>query len=266
MTGWEALALGLIQGLTEFLPVSSSGHLVMGHILLGLESDVPFDAMVHGATLLATIVYFRHQLIDLVRGRSVTYIGKLALGTLPAAVIGLVFRDAIERSFASAWFAAATLAATGVLLLSLYFVPRERWRGARAEPPAPEGAAEPSWAVAWWVGWAQALSILPAISRSGATIVTAIWLGMAPAAAAEFSFILGIPAIAGAVVLEASAMRAGLAAGQTTAYLIGAAAAFVSGILAIYLVFRLLARREFRWFGFYCLAVAALFAAWLWMT
>lgn len=258
MSAWQGLVLGLLQGATEFLPVSSSGHLVIGETLFGLrESGVAFDALVHGATMLAIVAYFRGRIVELVRGRSPGYLGKLVLGTVPAVGIGLALRHAIETAFDTPEFVPPALAVTGTLLLSLYLVPRERWG------PAPPGGAEPSWAAAWWIGCAQAIAIFPGISRSGSTIVTGIWLGLRPAAAAEFSFLLGIPAITGAVVLEMSPMHLAVGLGQGGPYLIGAIVAFVSGLAAIYAVLRLLARREFRWFGFYCWGVAIAFALWL---
>jgi len=254
---WEGFLLGLIQGLTEFLPVSSSGHLVIGQTIFGLRDLLAFDAFIHGATMLAIVVYFRRRLLELSRGRSPSYVGKLALGTVPAVVVGLGFREAITRAFDSPALVAGALAVTGAALLSLGFVPRSR------RPPE-AGGAEPSWSAAWWIGCAQAFAILPGISRSGSTIVTGIWLGLAPAAAAEFSFLLGIPAIAGAIALQVWIVGAGSGAWLSPPFLAGAVAAFLSGLAAIFLVFRLLGRGEFRWFGLYCWVAAAAFGLWLW--
>lgn len=267
MTGWEALVLGLVQGLTEFLPISSSGHLVIGRALFGLERpDLVFDALVHGATMLAIVTYFRGRLAGFVRGRSPTYVGKLAVGTIPAVIVGLVFRGPIERAFGEPVLVVGTLAMTGTALLSLYRVPQERWQSrpeGREGPLRGGAAAEPTWWSAWWIGCAQAVAILPGVSRSGSTIVAGIWVGLVPAAAAEFSFLLGIPAIAGAVVLQSLDMGEPIRHGQGSEYVLGAMVAFASGLASIYLVFRLLARREFRWFGFYCWAVAIVFGLYL---
>ncbi len=259
MTAWESAVLGLVQGLTEFLPVSSSGHLGMTRALFGLAADLPFEVLVHSATLLAIVVYFRGRVLTLATGRSPAYLGKLALSVVPAVIVALLLRETIERAFAAPRLVPLTLAVTGTALLSLYLVPRERW--SVAEPTAV--TAEPSWAVAWWMGCAQAVAILPGVSRSGSTIVTGIWLGVAPAAAAEFAFLMGIPAIAGALVLEAPALGRDAVREGAGSYLWGWGAAFLAGLLAIHVVFRLLARREFRWFGFYCWAAAAGFAVWL---
>jgi undecaprenyl-diphosphatase len=271
---WEGFLLGLIQGLTEFLPVSSSGHLVIGQTLFGLRDLLAFDIFVHGATMLAIVVYFRRQVLGLLGGRSPSYVGKLALGTVPAVIVGLSFREAIRWAFDSPALVVGTLGVTGAALLSLGFVPRSRRQSQEtAQPagapspaanPAPAGSAEPSWVAAWWIGCAQAFAILPGISRSGSTIVAGIWLGLAPAAAAEFSFLLGIPAIAGAIVLQAWVVGWGSGSWLSPPFVAGAVAAFLSGLMAIFLVFRLLSRGEFRWFGLYCWVAAAAFGLWLW--
>jgi len=255
----EGAILGLVQGLTEFLPVSSSGHLVIGQTLFGLDgSHLAFDVVVHGATLVAIVFYFRDRLLELLRRRDWGYAGRIALGTLPVVVAGFSFRAAIGRAFADPALVVVTLTGTGLMLLSLFLRPGRLARGEAA------GEAVPSWGAAWWIGCAQAVSLIPGISRSGATITTAMWLGVAPSAAAEFSFLLGIPAIAGAVTLQLGAIAhaAGTAA-QAGTMALGALTAFASGVTAIVLVFRFLARRAFPLFGFYCLAVAAAFGAWL---
>jgi undecaprenyl-diphosphatase len=260
------LVLGIVQGLTEFLPVSSDGHLAMARAILGNGGpNLAFDVFLHGATLLVILIYFRRRLVELVAGRSVSYLGKLVFATLPAVIAVLGFREAIDLALASSEVVVVSLAFSGTALLSLYLVPRERWAAAPVGSPEAAGATEPSWAGAWWMGCAQALAILPGVSRSGSTIVTGIWLGLAPAVAAEFAFLMGIPAIGGAIALELGAMREAVSGDATLAYLVGAAAAFVSGLAAIALVFRFLARREFRWFGFYCWAAALAFAAFLWL-
>ena len=254
MTLIEALILGLVQGLTEFLPVSSSAHLVMGEELLGAnEPGIAFDVLVHGATLLAVLIYFRRRIVQLVRERSWSYAGKIVVGTIPAGVVGLLFESAIERTFAAPGLIVFTLIVTGALLLSLRALPEERHE-----------IEEPSFLQAWWIGCAQMVAILPGISRSGSTIVAARWLGLAPAAAAEFSFLLGVPAVAGAIVLQAGEMRTAAGAGLGLVYTVGWVAALISGIVAIMLVFWLLARRGFAFFGLYCWAAAAAFGTWLW--
>jgi undecaprenyl-diphosphatase len=255
MTLLDALILGIVQGLTEFLPVSSSAHLVMFEELLGAnEPGVAFDALVHGGTLLAVLIYFRRRILQLALTRSWSYAGKIVVGTIPAGIVGVLFESAIERVFSVPSVIVATLFVTGASLLSLHAIPEDRME-----------LEEPTWWQAWWIGCAQMISILPGISRSGSTIVAARWLGIAPMASAEFSFLLGVPAIAGAVVLQAGELRAAAGAGATIPYLAGWVAALLSGIVAIVLVFRLLARRGFPLFGWYCWAAAVAFGVWLWL-
>lgn len=253
MTAVEALILGIVQGLTEFLPVSSDGHLVMTQALLGLSGDVlPFVVALHAGTLVALLLYFRSRLLALFRERDRRYLGKILVGTIPAVVVGLTLADRIALTFGSPLVASAGLAATGTLLLSL------AWR-----QPRPGGAEQPSWSGAWWIGCIQAAAMLPGFSRSGSTIALALWLGMAPRAAAEFSFLLGIPAITGALVFESGAIRAATESGGPGLVLLGIVAAFAAGFGAIVLVFRLLERRAFQWFGVYCWSAALAFGAWV---
>lgn len=254
MTALDALILGIVQGLTEFLPVSSSAHLVMGEELLGAnEPGIAFDVLVHSATLLAVLVYFRKRILQLVRDHSWGYAAKIVVGTIPAGAVGLLFESQLESTFDDLGLLVVTLAITGILLLSLDAIPEGR-----------SETVEPTWWQSWWIGCAQMVSILPAISRSGATIVTARWLGLAPGPSAEFSFLLSIPALAGALVLQLGEIQAG-GSGQGVAYLAGWIAAFVSGIVAIVLVFRTLAGGRFSLFGWYCLAAAGAFGAWVWL-
>ncbi|MDX1622574.1 MAG: undecaprenyl-diphosphate phosphatase [Gemmatimonadota bacterium] len=255
MSAWQGFVLGMVQGLTEFLPVSSSGHLVAVRSLFGITgSRLAFDVMVHGATLLAIVVYFRRRLAGFIREGRLDYLGKLLVATIPIGAVGLALGEPVEEAFASPWLVAALLAATGTMLLSLYL---------KREDEGERGRLEPGWGVAIAIGLVQAVAILPGISRSGATIVAGLWLGLAPAAAAEFSFLLGIPAIAGAVGVELSAMHSAASTDAGAGMLLGGLAAFACGMAAIAIVFRVLARRSFRRFGFYCWAVAIAFGTWL---
>lgn len=253
MSWFEGLVLGIVQGLTEFLPVSSSGHLVIGRTLFGLESDsIAFEVAVHGATLLAVLAFFRRRIASVVRGEEPVYFAKLALASVPIVLAALLLGRAIEASFGSPLLVAGFLAVTGTGLLTLGM--------GRGEGGS---AVEPGWGAAIVIGCAQALALAPGISRSGATIVAALWLGMAPAAAAEFSFLLGIPAIAGAIVFESGAIR--VAVGEASAaYGFGVVAAFGSAIAAIALVFRALAASRFHHYGIYCWVMALAFGGYVW--
>lgn len=252
MTPLEGTLLGLVQGLTEFLPVSSSGHLVIGQTVLGVTAGgVSFEVLVHAATVVAIVVSFRHRLARVVTGLEPGYAAKLAVATVPVGLVGILLREPVARAFEAPWLVVATLATTGALLLSLYALPRSA-----------AGLAEPGWWATLGIGAAQAVAILPGISRSGTTIVAGLWLGLAPRPAAEFSFLLGIPAIAGAVVVESGALASASNAAPL-AFGLGAGVAFVAALAAIAIVFRALEREVFPRFGFYCLAAAAGFAAYL---
>jgi undecaprenyl-diphosphatase len=256
LTAIEAAILGLIQGLTEFLPVSSSGHLVIGQTLFGLGDDqLAFDVLVHGATLLAILFYFRGRLADLVKPAGRTYVLKIGLATVPVVVVGPVVYPWVREAFTEPALVAGFLAVTGALLLSLYLRPEGDRPGSRA--------LEPGWWTALAIGVFQTCALFPGISRSGTTIVAGIWLGLAPTAAAEFSFLMAIPAILGAILFESEALRTAAGAGMAEIFAIGSVVAFVSAIAAIGLVFRFVDRRRFRWLGFYCLIAAGIFGAWL---
>jgi undecaprenyl-diphosphatase len=303
MTWWEALILGVVQGLTEFFPVSSSGHLVIGQELLGLQvPGLLFDVAVHLATLVSVLIVFRARIVQLVRGAfglagesSWPYLLKIGLATLPAVIVGLTLKDYFEARFEDAVFAATMILVTGcVVWSSRWAQPSGRYRPvelvplgvaavfalvagtivpfvlvlslqaaimaiSRVSAPA-EQHEEPSWAGALIMGVAQALAILPGISRSGSTVIAALWRRITPAAAAEFSFLMSIPAILGAVVLQVpDVLRAEEMAVSWVALLVGAAAAAVSGILAIRFFVALLKRQNFYVFAFYCWAAAGMF-------
>ena len=190
------LLLGLVQGLTEFLPVSSSGHLTLGQAILGLgEEDLTFTVLVHAATALSTVVVFREDILGLVRdvfrsgdsgATARSYTGLLLLSAVPAAVLGLGFKDAIE-ALATPKFVGAMLCVTAlVLLLS------QRASGGNR----PLGAGR-----ALGIGLAQACAILPGISRSGSTIGAALMLGVSREEAAKFSFLMALIPIGGATLL-----------------------------------------------------------------
>ncbi len=197
MSVWEAVFLGALQGATEFFPVSSSGHLVVGQTLLGLEiQGVQFEVAVHVATLISVLVVYRGRLIELLYGTlrrdgdAWRYVGLLALATLPAAIVGVFFQDAIEGLFESPFVPATAFLVTGVILWSTrWALRREEWK-------------KPGWGVALLIGFAQAFALVPGISRSGTTVAMALWLGMAAEEAAAFSFLMAIPAIGGAALLQ----------------------------------------------------------------
>ena len=277
-----SLLLGIVQGLTEFLPVSSSGHLVLGRAFLPDEAlrspGVLFEIVVHLGTLAAALIYLRREVLGLLRslvgiggatpeGRDTVRAGRRLVGLLlaasiPAAIIGVAFQDQIHHAFSGIGFAAGGLVLTGAVLLHFR----------RPTAAARDGAAAPTGAIprlprglgdALWIGVAQAAAIFPGVSRSGLTIVAGRQRGVSPADAARFSFLLSAPAIAGATLLEgASALGSGAlaAAGSTVALelTVGFLTAFVAGTFALRWVFDWLARERFHQFGWYCLSVGGI--------
>lgn len=256
MSDLEAMLLGLLQGLTEFLPVSSSGHLVLAGALFGAgKSDLAFAVAVHLGTLAAILLYYRARIVRLLGGalhgehRALAYLGKLLVATLPAVLVGVALQGTAQQLFQVPEAAALALLVTGCLLLTV------RKASSRAE-----GAVPGLWQ-ALWIGLAQAVAIAPGISRSGATLAVALLLGVRATAATEFSFLLGAIAIFGAACWELP-QALGAAPHALRAYLVGAAFAWLGGFVAIFIFVRLLHARRFHYFAIYCFAVSAAFFAW----
>lgn len=254
----QMIVLAVVQGLTEFLPVSSSGHLVLvQHFLETREGDVFFDIVLHVGTLGSVLVVYRREIIRLLRfdRPSLMYILSLAVGTLPAVAVGLLAKDLIENLFHSPVFAAGGLLYTAALLFSTRFA-RTGGR-ALAEPWEPLALAPVK---ALSIGVAQAVAILPGVSRSGSTIAASLWLGLPRAEAARFSFLLSIPAIGGALVLQLLSGE-GQGRGDLLPLLVSALVAFGVGLLAIRWTALAVVQAHFWKFSIYCLVVgvAALF-------
>jgi undecaprenyl-diphosphatase len=248
--------LGIVQGLTELLPISSSGHLVLVGHGLGIQSPgLLVEVVLHVATLLAVVMAFRRDVLDMLKGvigrspEGLALVGRLIVATLPVVVLAPLLKDQVESAFDSPRFAATMLLVTGVMLLSTRLVRR------------------PGGPVRRWdalvMGVAQVLALLPGISRSGTTISAGFWRGVERREAARFSFLMSIPAIAGAAVFEfADLDGAALADISPAALAAGFVASFAAGLLAIHLLFKLVGRNRFEWFGIYCLVAGAL-SLWL---
>lgn len=250
--------LGLLQGLTEFLPVSSSGHLVLARTVLGVESPgASLEAVVHLGTLCALLVYFRRDLSRLAvglfrRGEERQSVGQLVLGTVPVVAAGLLARGAITRAFGAPVFVGAMLVLTA---LTLALADRRVRHGGRA------GREDVTVCDAVAVGVAQAVALLPGISRSGATVAMGIGRGLHPSRAARFSFLLAIPAIAGACILALldTAAAPGLDVGGLA---LAGGCALLSGLVAIRLLLRVV-RAGILWpFAVYCGAVGLAVVVW----
>ena len=256
----EALILGLVQGLTEFLPVSSSGHLEIGHALFNVDQggNLMFDIIVHGATVLSTLVVFRKDILELFSGlfkfewnESTQYLTKLIVSAVPVAVFGFLFEEQIESLFSgNIVFIGSMLLVTAVLLSVAYF----SRKGTRK--------------VGFWdaviIGVAQTLAVIPGISRSGSTIATGMIIGNNKSELARFSFLMVIIPILGANFIK-------IVSGDITAQanidvlplLVGFIAAFVSGLLACKWMVSIVRKGKLIYFAVYCAVIGliAIFAA-----
>lgn len=254
------MILGVVQGLTEFLPVSSSGHLVIGSELLQFqEQGVLFDVFLHLGTLISVIVVFRKDIWAMVLAPFQYFSGNkdedvrqyflwdlfVILATLPAVVVGLFFKDSIEHLFGNLVIAYCMLVVTGCLMIASRYLP--------------ERDVPLNWSRSLLVGCAQACAILPGLSRSGSTIFVGMALGIAREKIARFSFIMSIPAILGAAVLQVGDLFVNpLESGTVLNLLAGTLMAAVAGYLAIKLLLDVIRKNRLQWFGYYCLVLAGI--------
>ncbi|MFW6245478.1 MAG: undecaprenyl-diphosphate phosphatase [Fibrobacterota bacterium] len=248
----KTVMLGIIQGLTEFLPVSSSGHLVLAQYFFGVknEKSLVVEVLLHLATGIAVLFVFRKDILDLIKGvfssdqlkrrESLTYSGWIVLGTIPAAFAGVFLKDMFEVFFNSPLLASSMLLVTALLLF---------FSGSRKDNPGKLTV----WKVIA-IGLIQATAITPGISRSGSTIAMALLVGVSREEAGKFSFLLSLPAIFGAALLE---MRdiSGISL-SATSLVSGFVASLVVGILALKLLLAFVKKGKLHYFGYYCIAVA----------
>tara|TARA_B100000809_G_scaffold261612_1_gene310856 strand:- start:47 stop:805 length:759 start_codon:yes stop_codon:yes gene_type:complete len=245
MTLIEAIILGIIQGFTEFLPISSSGHLVLGQAILGIEQPGnEFEILVHLGTLASVLVVFfddiKSLLLSLTSKNTQLFILFILIGTLPAVAIGLGFKDLLKSLFENVSAVGGALVFTGLVLYGSSFVNRKN--------------KDHSWISAIFIGCAQAVAIIPGISRSGMTISAALFLGLSPKEAARFSFLLAIPAIAGAGFLTAMDVSGGFQLSIPVA-LAGLISSFGVGVVALKWLLGWLEQGKFHYFGIYCFVV-----------
>ena len=258
----QALIMGLIQGLTEYLPVSSSGHLTLCGTLFGMngEDNLAFTISVHVATVLSTLVVLRHRIWNILKGifdtttplwsRERQYAAAIVVSMVPVGIVGLCFKDAVEQVFGSGvTIVGLCLIITAALLTMSHY--------ARPQQKEKIGLKD-----AFIIGLAQAVAVMPGLSRSGSTIATGQMLGCRREDVAEFSFLMVIPPILGEALLDVLKMlkggtEAAMGSISMTALAVGFAAAFVSGCVACKWMIALVKRGKLVWFALYCALVGS---------
>lgn len=264
VTTFYALVLGAVQGLSEFLPISSSGHLILARAVFGWNAEelgLAFDVACHLGTLGAVLAFFREDLQAMLGAWSTPMALEgpaktarlIVVGTLPVVLVGLTVADVLEANTRSAFVVCVTLALGGVGLI----VADRMGRQTRSESSL--GYRE-----ALLIGAAQALALVPGVSRSGGTMTVALLLGLRRPSAARFSFLLGIPATAAAIAKEgADLLHSGASAHVLGLFAVGIASSFVVGYLTIRYFLRFLADHPLSAFGYYRVLVAVASALWM---
>ena len=254
MTYTQGVVLGIVQGLTEFLPISSSGHLILVPYVFGWpDQGLAVDAVMHLGTLAALLVYFRRELLGIVTGDVSRRLGVLLVGaTVPGAVAGVLFGKVIENGLRSPVVIAVSTGAWAIVM----------WIADRRAAAAPNAPGDPVERVTWGqglaVGCAQALALVPGTSRSGITITTGLLGGLDRATAARYSFLLGIPITAGAGALKGMQLaKTGLPPGGGGPLAVALLATFVAGLFAVWFLVSYLKRRSLQPFVIYRIVLAA---------
>lgn len=257
MEWWQSIILGLVQGLTEFLPVSSSGHLALGKALLGIEvaEDLSFEIITHAATVLATIVVFRKQIWQLLCGLfkfkyndETDYILKIAVSMIPVFVVGVFFKDFVEHIFGSMLVVGLALILTANLL---FYSDRASAKNAELNQ-ARNG-------ISWWqalvIGLAQAVAVIPGLSRSGTTISTGLLCGVRRENVAQFSFLMVLVPILGEAFLDVVGGDFAASSIGALPLALGFVTAFLSGLFACRVMIDLVKKASLKWFALYCAVV-----------
>lgn len=243
----QAIISGVVQGLTEFLPVSSSGHLVVLHKFFGFkEPQLAFDIFLHIGTMVSVLVFFAKDIIGILTKDRKTML-LILLACIPTFAIGILFKDGAEKLFGSSFSVGCMLAVTGLWLLAAHFFTVKR-----------KGQRGVSWLDSIAIGIAQGIAVIPGISRSGSTIGTGLILGVEGSKAVKFSFLLSVPAILGASAIKFSDIGEGLTASATAPFIAGGIAALVTGMLAIYLLLKAVKASKLWAFGVYCIVVGTI--------
>jgi len=249
------IVLGLVQGITEFIPVSSSGHLVIAQHLLGNSSSFELDVLLNFGTLAAVIIYYRKRLLsiatDIVKNRDLNLTLKLIVATLPAAIAGFLFQGFIENHLQGTLIVAIMLTLVGVLMILSV-----RWQP-KASLAVNKDLHNVTYKNSFLIGLAQCVSLVSGTSRSGTTILAALKLGYTKEKAAEWSFLMGIPIILGAS-LKVLLGHKGITYVKTypTEFLVANMLSFISGFIAIHYLMKILQQRGLYWFGWYRIGLA----------
>jgi undecaprenyl-diphosphatase len=257
MNIWQAVILGIVQGITEFLPVSSSGHLVVLQRVFGMEEPaLTFDIVVHLGSLVSIFAFFWKDIWALLKNPFTKMTALLIMATVPVVVAGFFLRDAVEHELRSPWILALSFAVTGVLLAAADYFASGRGRKGR-----PKADRDITFTDALIIGCMQALALPPGISRSGTTLTGALGRGLNRETATRFIFFMAIIAIAGAGAMEASELVLGNASVSrigAVPLLTGFAVSAAVGYMAIRLLLKLLKASKLRYFSYYVWALAAL--------
>ena len=253
----DAIILGLVQGLTEFIPVSSSGHLVIASQLLHVPNAFTFDTLLNFGTLLALVIFYRKRIWSLalrvLKGKDWKLVAQLIAATIPAVIVGYTFSSQIEKLNDMIWVVIFMLISVGIVMVI----------AGKANTDADDRELEKSvsWPVALKIGFAQVLALIPGTSRSGITILMGLRSNLSAARAAEFSFLLAIPVLAGGS-LKTLTSESGklLIENNTGQFIVGNIAAFISGMLAVSFLLKLLSSRGLKDFGWYRIVSGVLLA------
>lgn len=253
MNLFDAIVLGIVQGLTEFLPVSSSGHLVLVQKILGIkEPSLLFDTLLHLGTLIAVFIVLRKEIWEILKRPFQRLTWLLVAATIPTVIIAILFKDVIEQAFTGAWLGVEFLF-TAVVLVVAERLARPRQKPSSPAAPAGKTAETMGWLDAIIVGVLQGVAILPAVSRSGLTIAGALSRKLDRAFAARFSFLMSIPAILGAVVFQGKDLIKGAEVGTVSLLpvLAGTLASAVVGVFAVSTMMKIIAKKSLVGFAVY---------------
>ncbi len=261
----QSFLLGLIQGLTEFLPISSSGHLALARYILGNDTEmgITFEVVVHFGTLCSIMIFYRNELYSLLEAGvrfikapsvrkndpEIKILGFILISMIPAFVVGFTLKDSIESIFMNPLLVSGMLILTGIILYSTKFYDKID--------------SDMTTKKAFFIGISQAFAMIPGISRSGSTISTALYFGLNREKAANFSFLMVIPVIGGAMILQMrEAIEVGINISDILSLLVGFFTAFISGFYALKYLIIILKKQGFHYFAYYCWVVGGLGMVW----